>query len=493
MQRIAASIIVLTGMTSACCGLVSTNVPLGHWSYSAVEKLASYGFIDSAMLTVRPVTRIEMARHVGQAMEHLRRRPAAPGVLVAIVDRLREEYRVELIAIGVIDEWHPDSFVKPIEDPYVSYLHAEDTPDLENIRGDRFYRGSNYRAGFASRIRLFETVAFYLHPEYLDSDGAGPTDVDLIEAYGKVALGDYELQLGKDSLWWGPGAHGSLLMSNNARPFTMAKLATPQPIQLPWVLRRLGLFKFALFLAELEKDRDIPEAKLTGLRVNLRPHPQLEVGLLRAVMVGGDGAPEADFGDYAQVFIPTSEQDETNQLAGFDVSFRWPMPDALPLRAVTFYGEFVGEDEAGFLPSKWGKLAGAKLGDLLKTGRTDLRVEYADNHVSSFPNVFYSHSLYTSGYTYKGRVIGHHMGTDSRDLYVCLSHYLTDDLIVDFAFDRQTHRLSSDEQPERDIFEGRVTFFAGTDWRVHGGYRFETCDQPDDHNHIFRLELIREF
>jgi hypothetical protein len=372
-------------------------------------------------------------------------------------------------------------------------VYAQDTPDLENIRGDQFRRGSNYRAGFASRVNLFRTFAFYVHPEYRDSDQAGDSDLDLIEAYGKVAFSKFELQLGKDSLWWGPGQHGALLMSNNAQPLWMVKLDTPHPVPLPWIFKFVGLCKFSLFLAELEEDRDIPEAKLTGLRLNFKPTPQFELGLSRAVMVGGEGAPEADICDYAQVFIPGKEQDETNQLAGFDVSYLLPLGEALPLRSLTFYGEFVGEDEASFWPSKWGKLAGVKISDLLRMGQTDLRFEYADNHIPGYPDVFYNHSRYTSGYTYKGRVMGHHMGTDSRDMFVGLSHYLTENVILDLTFDRQRHRLSSDSPRDRDILEGRVTLFAGPDWQVQSSYRYETYDGPEDDNHIFRLQLLRDF
>ena len=98
------------------------------------------------------------------------------------------------------------------------------------------------------------------------------------------------------------------------------------------------------------------------------------------------------------------------------------------------------------MPSKWGELLGVQLNDILKTGRTDLRIEYANDHVSGFDDLFYTHSVYTSGYTYEGRIIGHHMGTNSSDLFVQLSHYLTEDMILDLAFDRQTSDLRTDEE-----------------------------------------------
>jgi hypothetical protein len=468
--------------------LVSTNVPLDHWSYDAVEKLANYGLIDSAMLTMKPLSRIEMARHIAQAMYGLERLESPPGILESILKRLEEEFKGELILIQALDGWHGDSFVKPVEDPYVRYVYAEDPTGLENVRGDGFQRGSNYRAGFTSRATLFERAAFYLHPEYVDS-AQGDSDIELIEGYGKVMVDPFEIEVGKDSLWWGPGHHGSILMSNNAQPFTMVKITNPQPLPLPWILRGLGPFKGQWFLTELQDDRDVPEARLSGIRLNIRPHPQLELGASRVVMFGGRGVPRVDCLDYFETFFARSEQEENNQLAGFDLSFLQPFGSDVPLRSLRFYADAAGEDEVGMFPSKWGYLLGLQLNDILRTGRTDVRFEYTDTH-----EVFYRHSLYTSGYTYEGRVIGHHVGTDARDMFVRLSHYLTDRVLMNLSFDRQTYRLAADAQATIDTLGCDLTVFLSRDWEVRTAYRYEEMSNArDDENHVFQLRLIRRF
>jgi len=492
MQRIALSLIIVALSALPASALVSTNVPLHHWSYDAVDKLANYGLIDSAMLTIKPLSRVEMARHVGQAMLALERMDDAPAILDSIVDRLKDEYQGELILMGLIEGWYGESFLKPVEDPYVKYLHADREPDLENVRGDDFRRGSNYRAGLATRGVLFDRFAFYLHPEYLDSsqiDG----DVDLIEGYGKLMIGDLEIQAGKDSLWWGPGRHGSMLMSNNAQPYTLFKVTNPQPRQLPWIFRALGPVRGQWFLAQLEEDRDVPEAKLSGVRLSAKPHPLLELGASRVVMFGGRGVPRVDLFDYGRMFLALSEQAENNQLAGLDISVLVPLWKDAPLRSIRFYADFAGEDEAGGFPSKWGELFGVQLNDIFKTGRTDLRIEYANNHVSGFGDLFYTHGLYTSGYTYEDRIIGHHMGTNSSDLFVELSHYVTEDIILDLSFDRQTSDLGMDAKASLDIFEAGLTFFALEDWRIEAGYRYEDGSEGLDDNHIVQVGLIRRF
>lgn len=499
MRRIAASLILVTLLAVPGGALVSTNVPLDHWSYPALDKLANYGLIDSAMLTIKPISRVEMARHITRAMQSLGRMDDPPSVLCSIVERLQREFKGDLILIGTLDDTYSRSFVKPVEDPYVKFLHADRQTGLENIRGDAFESGANYRAGFASRIKLWERAAFYLHPEFriasADSDG----DVRLIEGYGKIGAGPFEVQAGKDSLWWGPAYRGSIVMSNNARPLTMIKVTNPEPVQLPWVLRSLGPYKAEWFLAELEDDRFIPNARLTGVRVNFKPHAAWEVGLSRVVMFGGRGMPSVGLFDYAKLITAASNQEKDNQIAGFDTSVLLPLAEfpyggRLPLRSVKLYVDAAGEDEAGGLPSNWGALGGIQLNDILKTGRTDFRMEYADNHVSGKPNVFYNHSIYQSGYTYKGRVMGHYMGTDARSVFMQLSHYLTDNVIVNLSYDRLTYDLSNDDHPSVDILQCDLTTFSWPDWEISAGYRYEDGKGLEDSdNHIFQIRLIRDF
>jgi hypothetical protein len=369
----------------------------------------------------------------------------------------------------------------------VKYLYSKNEPDIENVRGDRFHQGSNYRAGFASRATLFNEFAFYLHPEFIGSSEDNG-DVDLIEGYGKAMVGPIEIEVGKDSMWWGPGHHGSILMSNNAAPFTMVKVTNPQPMELPWILKGLGPFRAQWFLTELDDNRIVPETKLTGLRLNVRPHPWLEIGASRVIMFGGRGMPQVDVLDYAKMWVQREEQTTNNQIAGLDASLLVPLARNPLLRSLKFYGDVAGEDEANGWPAKWSYLLGLQLNDILRTGRTDLRFEYADTH-----RVLYQHSVYTSGYTYEDRVIGHDVGPDARDLFVQLSHYLTDDLLVDVSFDQQTFHKSATVQPTRKTVECNLTCFASPDWQIRAGYRYEDGDRGEDDDHILQIELIREF
>jgi hypothetical protein len=86
------------------------------------------------------------------------------------------------------------------------------------------------------------------------------------------------------------------------------------------------------------------------------------------------------------------------------------------------------------------------------------------------------------------------MGTNSSDLLVQLSHYLTEDLVLDLSFDRQTSRLGTNEEASRNLYEAGSTFFVSKAWRIEAAYRYEDMDSAgEEDNHIIQVGLIRRF
>jgi hypothetical protein len=89
---------------------------------------------------------------------------------------------------------------------------------------------------------------------------------------------------------------------------------------------------------------------------------------------------------------------------------------ALP---VAVYTQWIGEDEAGGLPSKFLGLMGIEGWASTGWGGLRLRAEYADTTCTFTRqdpefNCAYRNGIYPQGYTYRGRVIGHSLDNDSR-------------------------------------------------------------------------------
>jgi hypothetical protein len=140
-------------------------------------------------------------------------------------------------------------------------------------------------------------------------------------------------------------------------------------------------------------------------------------------VLGGEGH-ELTAGDFWSFLIGTNAEtqaeDKWNSIAGIDFRLRLPK-----LHDLQVYGELYGEDQAtalGFIPapSKNAGILGIYVPKLTPDGDWDLTLEYG--HTS---NWWYTHWVYTDGYTYKGDIIGDAMGYHGTRYFARLTHYTT--------------------------------------------------------------------
>jgi hypothetical protein len=418
----------------------STYLPVDDEVYNILNRLEAEGIIESGLLTSKPLSRKEINRLILEAERNAQGRSI---FIQNLIKSLKERFK---------DKGDDINFIKPVDTLYGRYIYADS--DIQalyyNNDGDHYEKGSNLRAGFTARAEL-DWFSLYVNPEVRYSE----TDTDFImkRAYGVLSFLGLDLQLGKDSQWWGPGYHGSILLSNNAEPLTMLRLTNPHPVLLPWIFKYLGPFRFTFFATRLEKERkDFPEPLLWGMRLNFKPHPYIEIGLQRTALLGGKGRSES-LSTWWKSFTAKGENipgvEAGDQRAGFDIKLTLPFK----WQPLQIYAEAAGEDEAGGLPSKWAYLAGIYLPRILSFERISLRGEYATTHVRGHPNVWYTHGIYTDGYKYKGRIIGHHMGTDSKDIFLEVTYLIPErNGRISIFYDREVHNLSGTVREKKDEF-----------------------------------------
>ncbi len=260
-----------------------------------------------------------------------------------------------------------------------------------------------------------------------------------------LRLGNWALYAGNNEQWFGPGVDGALLFSNSARPIPKIgiKRLNPDPIDLP-VLRWLGPVRLDLFAGVLNENRDFNNAITVGTRLSFMPSQGFEVGLNRAQMLCGQGRP-CGLRQIAQSFIGVGNADNPdpgntaaflsqagNQLAGFDLSYTHNFRGV----AAKLYFEGEAEDFDNIILEQWGRLIGLTLSGAAgsRGASYSTTIEYSDTLAVSFfngtpleaatggqtryPGAFYNNSLYTSGFTYRGRPIGHWSAGDSRNLVI---------------------------------------------------------------------------
>jgi Capsule assembly protein Wzi len=271
---------------------------------------------------------------------------------------------------------------------------------------------------------LGEHLAMNLQGSYV----ANPEDGKVFRADGSylgINFGNFMVSAGFMERWWGPGWDSSLILSTNARPIPSVALERnyTDPFRTKW-LSWIGPWRATISMGRAESnDVPVPDVRFFAARVNFKPRPWLEFGLTRtAQWCGGDRT--CDWSTFVDMVLGHDNQiansgsgseQPGNQMAGYDMRLRSPWR-ALPL---AFYTQWIGEDEAGGLPSKFIGQFGLEFWASNHLGFWRLRAEFTDT-TCNFPRqtpefgCAYRNSIYPQGYAYRGRIIGDSMDNDSR-------------------------------------------------------------------------------
>ncbi len=168
--------------------------------------------------------------------------------------------------------------------------------------------------------------------------------------------------------WWSPGWQNALPLGNNSPAFDALGFQRAEAVRSssPW-LSWLGPWSGEFWVGRSEGEpNDFVGANplIGGMRLTFKPFPNLEIGLTRMLQWGGVGRSEG-LHTFGNLILgrdtnadTTSAQavDPGNELAGYDVRLR--CPDGV---RCSFYGQFIGEDEAGYLPTKFLDMLGAEV------------------------------------------------------------------------------------------------------------------------------------
>lgn len=416
--------------------------------YSLLSRLEAGGVVRSALLSTRPISRAEAVRLLHEAETNAEGRGA---FIEGLVRELKRRLGPEVGGLRLLDSVYVEYVNTNADVRTLTYGTTREKEQSLNANndGDVYSTGGNARIGFTSRMEDVAGFSLFLNPEFRSGQSTG-NELILKQGYVVYDFG-WDLIAGRDSLWWGPGHHGAILLTNNAEPFTMVRIANPNPVILPWVFKYLGPFDFTCFATQLERDRaDVAAPYLWGMRMNFKPHPILEIGLERTSILGGRGRPTTAETWLNQVigrndhFVGDTSSDTGDQRAGYDLKLTLPFA----MQPIQVYMEADGEDSYHhFLPRYWAYLYGLYLPQVLSIERLEFRFEWArtfDKRADK-PTSWYLNSVYTAGYTYNEAIIGHHMGTDSRDAFMELTVRVPEKHArVSLAFDRMEHNLSFD-------------------------------------------------
>ena len=448
----------------------SPYVPLDSWIYPAMERLAALGYIKTATLGMRPWTRLECTRLIGEAAELLPDGDGSaggdgPAEVEELYSFLSREFEGEGELEGGAENVHPQ-----IESVYVRSLGISGKPLTDNEHfGQTILNdyGRPYQEGFNSVVgtsgwTTAGPFVVYARGEYQSAPSASslsPAALNfisyedslppnpppmpiaalsrfrLLDAYVGMNLANWQISFGKQSLWWGPGEQGAMLFTNSAEPLNkMFRINRVSPFRLPWVLGYLGDIRMEFFLGQMSGQQFVNNGEgegvsnagfqgqygkslsqqpfLSGGKISFKFTPNFEISMSKTTLFGGPGNPLT----LKTLFKSSLGMHQGNSPLGdgraaLDFAYRIPR-----LRNwLSFYVDAFQEDEISPLnrPYKSAFQGGLYLVRVPTIPKLDFRIEGGTTSPVNFPTCgacYYGNEQYLNGYTNNGGLIGTWIG-----------------------------------------------------------------------------------
>lgn len=445
--------------------MATPYVPLDSWVYEAFDRLRGLGYVKSAMMGMRPWTRMECARLTQEFEDVDDDDDTTPVEAKSLLRSLNQEFRREsrlLDGGGSNVAAHLESVYTrftgisgmPVNDP----LHSGQT--IVNDFGRPYAQGLNAVTGLTADAEA-GPFAFYLRGEYQHSPSfaavplsartayaasdqlpvqpgtpfAAVDRLRILEGYVALNLSDWQVSFGKQNSWWGPGTGGDLMMSNNAEGLWSLKLSRVTPLKLPSVFKYLGPIRTESMLGQIRGYHFLkvgptltlvgdwnsyvdPQPFMWGQKFSFKPTKNLELGFSYTTVFAGFGRPMnlRTFRHTFSLHGNAQSLEPGDRRTGFDFSYRLPGVR----NWLTLYNGSMAEDEPNPIayPRRSAMNPGLYLTHVPKIPKLDLRVEavYTDLPNLGIPGVFYRNSRYVGGYTNYGGEMGSWIGPEARGI-----------------------------------------------------------------------------
>jgi hypothetical protein len=477
--------------------------------------------VNSAFQGVRPWSR-EQCAHSLQDVEQFPRRIAGSNTSVdsqtrALVLVLHHEFAREEIGFSGVNK----SF--ELDAMYTRVLGAEGTVLDDGYHfgqtsaydfGRPFRQGTNLITG-GSASATYGSLFFYVSGEYQHAPAApalSPAEIQFIadrdkvaplpaapfasvnqfqflDAYAGINLHGWQVLFGNQSLSWGPGIGGSLLLSNNAAPFPMLRITPADPIEIPGLSKILGPFHLEQFYGRVAGFPGSSEPWIYGQKISFKPLLSLELAYGRTTLIGGTGHPltsssffKSMFGrvDAAQNSVPGDSRTA--------VEWTWRLPKIG--NWATLYGELEDDDDPiplqNLAKSVW--RPGIYLPRLPLLPKWDAHFEWTSSTspgrgpVQNHGNLNYWNLDYTSGYTNGGSLMGNTVGREGVTLQAWTRYWIAPRQTLDFSWKQS--RVLSDYLPGGGKWQDYQTSYAFTS---HSGFYLKGLLQLE---HIFSFPLL---
>ncbi|MDA7738790.1 capsule assembly Wzi family protein [Amylibacter sp.] len=270
-------------------------------------------------------------------------------------------------------------------------------------------------------------------------------------SYINYEKGVTNLTIGKVDRIWSFSEKSSLILSSNSRPLEAISISLKNEFDTKW-LPSTANWSVELINGSTKNSLQDENSMLTGARVVISPSKRLSFEFLQTAQWGNqnDKLYSSNIGAF---FMDTNsgKNASVNKMAGFGISY------SVPLNGNTyrFYGQAIGEDEAGSLPSCYASMAGLELVAPEIKFPTSLAIEAIDTRIKTSkhgycgPNTMYNNNTYD--YINYRTVLGVPIDTEGASLELFGQSQVNKNLGINYSTkflsindkDYSQHRLSS--------------------------------------------------
>ena len=522
---------IIPTKTISASPLPLINIPPDSWVYPAISRLETLQAFEgnsAIALNTKPLTRFEIASLIDTALSNLQEgKVELKEADLLLMDKLVKEFQTELSALD-LDNLNPESTLR-IE-PY--FTQKMDLLYPENINLEKLNLLSELGAEISTTIS--ENTALYLDV-LAHTEGDPPFQAQVKQAYininlpsfeiaisdnifflpDNIGISDFSLQVGRDYMRWGPGYQGSLMLSDNSPAFDMFKYSGT--IDLNKSGESMAKINFTKFFSLLDT-LDEQNRYFSGQRLEYKPFDALTLGLSETVIISEDSSilfynPIPFIPPYYATWWIAGmfEPQEVNCNVALDAEINLT-------QKIKLYGEWMADDfifhpDVNPYPNRTGFLAGVYFADPLGKGNTDFRIEYT--HINNYV-YFPGHSW--QDYLYQGEFIGNPLGPDADQLYLELTHNLSDRLNLSLSYNQERHGEGQVGTPlpsdpviaNEDIFlsgiiekqqayQAQLSYAISPQWEILAGITRENIKNKNnslginEKNTYFQIELNYQF
>ena len=453
----------------------STYMPIDSWVYRAFDRLAALGYLSDAFQGARPWSRQRCAELLIEVDEALAKSESNSEVNVemwALVQALHHEFAREeqtfagpnrsadieslysrtLSASGAVltDGYHfGQTFAYDYGRPFREGTNLIDGVSASATYGSLFFYVNGEFQHAPSAPALSPAVrAFIANRDEDSTPSAAPfapiNQFTLLNAYAGINFHSWQVTFGNQSLSWGPGVGGSLLISNNAVPFPMLRIMPEKPMEIPGISKVLGPIVVDQFFGLLEGHFGPKQPWVYGQKISFKPVRSWEFAYSRTTLIGGNEFPLTSKQFFLSLFgRPDPAQNSVPGDSRTAIDWTWRIPRIHDW--VTFYGEL--EDDDDLIPfqnlSKSVVRPGLYFARLPKLPKWDLHLEYTAStspgraSFQSHGQLNYWNLEYPDGYTNNGVLMSNTVGREGVALQAWLRYWASPNRTLDLSWKQQ--------------------------------------------------------